>query len=47
MNSPDRAASENAKQAFSGDFANMPETADITLVDEENKYVITWHPIIR
>ncbi|HMM32886.1 MAG TPA: hypothetical protein PKB13_14045 [Clostridia bacterium] len=30
-----------------GDFANMPETADITLYDEENRRIIAWHPINR
>ena len=30
-----------------GEFANMPETADITLYDEENKCIIAWHPIKR
>jgi len=32
---------------IAGDFANMPETADISLHDNENKVVIAWHPIER
>jgi hypothetical protein len=35
------------KSKIEGVFADMPETADITLCDEENKRIITWHPILR
>ncbi|MCL2029984.1 MAG: hypothetical protein FWG93_00400 [Oscillospiraceae bacterium] len=30
-----------------GEFSNSPETADITLVDEDNKRITMWHPIQR
>jgi len=30
-----------------GEYSNSPETADITLYDEESHRVIAWHPIIR
>jgi hypothetical protein len=35
------------KSKIEGDFANSPETADITLHDEEIKCVTTWHPVMR
>ncbi|MCL2003503.1 MAG: GyrI-like domain-containing protein [Oscillospiraceae bacterium] len=30
-----------------GGFSNDPETADITLCDEDSKKIIAWHPIER
>jgi predicted transcriptional regulator YdeE len=32
---------------ISGEFANMPETADISFYDDENKCITTWHPILK
>ena len=33
------------KSKIEGEFADMPETADITFYDEKNKRSIAWHPI--
>ena len=35
------------KSKIEGEYANMPDTADITLIDEKSKRVVAWHPIER
>ena len=35
------------KSKIEGDYANDPETADVTFYDDENRRVIQWHPILK
>ena len=35
------------RSRIEGEYADMPETADITLYDDEKRRIIAWHPIER